>query len=95
MWGRLRASAVLGLLAFVTPAAWGDDPHKPPADDPDPGFLEFLGSVDRLAEVNPDYLSQTARLPVGQPPRPATPPPPPPPPPPPAQSVPRVSNNND
>ena len=56
------------------------------AEDPDPGFLEFLGSVDRLAEVNPDYLSQADPARPGKPaakaaeppPRPAPPPPPPP-----------------
>jgi hypothetical protein len=94
MWGRLRASTVLGLLALVSSTArGGDDPRKPPTDDPDSGFLEFLGSVDRLAELNPDYLTQGARLPVGQPPRPVTPPPTPPPPP--ASSVPRVTNDNE
>ena len=50
----------LAVLAVLALAAGGcssrDDPPK--ADDPDAGFLEFLGSVDRLSEVNPDYLSQ-------------------------------------
>src|SRR5579863_10075590 len=48
--------AVLAVLALAGAAARADDPPK--AEDPDAGFLEFLGSVDRLSEVNPDYLSQ-------------------------------------
>ena len=58
MWG--RQPVLVALLTVVTlhcgAAARGDDGRKP--EDPDPGFLEFLGSVDRLADVNPDYLSQ-------------------------------------
>jgi len=50
--------AVLALLALACALARSDDTRKPPPQDPDPGFLEFLGSVDRLAEVNPDYLAQ-------------------------------------
>jgi hypothetical protein len=49
---------VLLALALGCVVARGDEVRKA-ADDPDPGFLEFLGSVDRLAEVNPDYLSQS------------------------------------
>ena len=74
--------AVLAVLALTCALARSDDTRTPPAD-PDAGFLEFLGSVDRLAELNPDYLAQAdppraARLVKGRPPR-ATPPPPPPP----------------
>jgi hypothetical protein len=84
--GTPRAScAVLAVLALACALARSDDTRKPPPADPDPGFLEFLGSVDRLAEVNPDYLAQAdpsrvSRLAKGRAP-PATPPPPPPPPP--------------
>jgi hypothetical protein len=75
--------AVLAVLALACALARSDDTLKPQPADPDPGFLEFLGSVDRLAEVNPDYLAQAdpqraARLARGRAP-PATPPPPPPP----------------
>src|SRR5580700_4089725 len=51
--------AVLAALAFACALARSDDTRKPQPADPDPGFLEFLGSGDRLAEVNPDYLAQT------------------------------------
>jgi hypothetical protein len=75
---------VLAVLALASALARSDDTRKPQPAEPDPGFLEFLGSVDRLAEVNPDYLAQAdprraARLARGRAP-PATPPPPPPPP---------------
>jgi hypothetical protein len=72
------------VLALGCAAARSDDGRKPPPSDPDPGFLEFLGSVDRLADVNPDYLSQTdpanAATPAGKVavPSPAPPPAPPP-----------------
>lgn len=81
MWRHVTALAVLGALALGCAALRAADPPPPP--DPDPHFLEFLGSVDRLAEVNPDYLSQ-AEARAGKPP-PNLPPPPPPPPPPPRQ----------
>jgi hypothetical protein len=81
MWTSRTGLAVL-LLALGCAAARSDDGGKPPPDDPDPGFLEFLGGVDRLAEVNPDYLSQAGATRTGRPPgKPAPPPPPPPPPP--------------
>ena len=75
---------MLAALALACALARSDDTRKPQPADPDPGFLEFLGSVDRLAEVNPDYLAQAdpqraARRARGRAP-PATPPPPPPPP---------------
>ncbi len=50
--------AVLAALALACALARSDDTRKPQPADPDPGFLEFLGSVDRLAELNPDYLAQ-------------------------------------
>jgi len=76
--------AVLAVLALACALARSDDTRKPQPADPDPGFLEFLGSVDRLAELHPDYLAQAdprraARLGRGRAP-PATAPPPPPPP---------------
>jgi hypothetical protein len=71
MHSRLAALALLTVLSLCALARAGD-PHKSAPQDPDPGFLEFLGSVDRLAELNPDYLAQTGaarpvRLP-GKPP---------------------------
>ena len=74
--------SVLLLYALLGTGARGDDAHQPPAEDPDAGFLEFLGSVDGLAETNPDYLAQLSPgrpvTPVSVPARPAPPPPPPP-----------------
>jgi len=72
--------AVLAVLALTCALARSDDTRTPPAD-PDAGFLEFLGSVDRLAELNPDYLAhadppRAARLLKGRAPL-ATPTPPP------------------
>src|SRR2546429_1403200 len=84
LMGTARASgAVLAVWALACTLAHSDDTRTPQPADPDPGFLEFLGSVDRLAELNPDYLAQAdpppaARLGQGPPP-PANPPPPPPP----------------
>ncbi|HYC08342.1 MAG TPA: hypothetical protein VEC10_01815 [Steroidobacteraceae bacterium] len=86
MWTRSAWLAVLGALVLSCATARADDARRP--EEPDPGFLEFLGSVDRLAEVNPDYLSQGGD--AGKPAKP-TPPPPaplPPPPPPPHQPLP-------
>lgn len=77
MWTRSGSLAVLGALALCCAAARADDARKP--EEPDAGFLEFLGSVDRLAEVNPDYLSQgEAVKPAKSAPLPPAPPPPPP-----------------
>jgi hypothetical protein len=80
---RRAGSAVLTMLALSGALGWADDPHKSAPESPDPSFLEFLGSVDRLAEVNPDYLAQPARPQAPQPPakgavpsRPASQPPP-------------------
>jgi hypothetical protein len=76
--------AVLAVLTLACALARSDDTRKPQSQDPDPGFLEFLGSVDRLAEVNPDYLAQAdpqraAHLAAKGRAAPAPPPPPPPP----------------
>src|SRR5256885_9809051 len=60
LMGTARASgAVLAVWALACALAHSDDTRTPQAADPDPGFLEFLGSVDRLAEVNPDYLARS------------------------------------
>ena len=84
--------AVLAMLALGCGAARAADGPRP--DDPDPGFLEFLGSVDRLAEVNPDYMSQAEAAKAAPPgaQRPAAPANPPPPPPPPRQPPPSAAN---
>src|SRR2546421_13008968 len=84
LMGAARAScALLAVVALAGALARGDDTRRPQPADPDPGFLEFLGSIDRLAEVNPDYLAQAdpprvARLVRGRA-LPAAPPAPPPP----------------
>jgi len=92
MWTSRTGLAVL-LLALGCATAHSDDAH-PPSDDADPGFLEFLGSVDRLAETNPDYLSQVG-APAGRPPgNSVTPPPPPQPRPPPSASA-STANHNE
>ena len=92
MWKRRAGSVVLTMSALISAVAWSDD-HKGAPPDPDPSFLEFLGSVDRMAEVNPDYLAQAGR------PSAATPPPKvvvtsPPPSPPPTATAPGVKNND-
>ena len=80
----LVLAPLLGALALSCAAARADDARK--GEPPDPGFLEFLGSVDRLSEVNPNYLSQPVPVKVARPVAnggtrpPQTPPPPPPPP---------------
>ena len=86
---RARLTVLLGyaLLAVAAHAADG-----PAGADPDAGFLEFLGGVDGLADVNPNYLAQgNAAAPAASAPAaaPAKPPPPPPPP----ASAPGVKNN--
>ena len=85
MWTARGARTLLIVLALAGPAARADEPRKPPVEEPESGFLEFLGSVDRMADVNPDYLSQpdppTAKAQGIKPPRPPPPPPRPPPPP--------------
>ena len=83
MWFPRPAAAVLAVLLVGCAAARADEVRKP-AEEPDLGFLEFLGSVDRLADVMPDYLSQAdprGKSATGTT-APATPPPRPPPPPP-------------
>ena len=78
----LLGYALLGVAAH---AADGPAPA-----DPDAGFLEFLGGVDGLADVNPNYLAQgNAAAPAASAPAaaPAKPPPPPP------ASAPGVKNN--
>lgn len=65
---RARCAWLGGLVAALLGAAatWAADPaHKPPAD-PDPAFLEFLGSVDRLADTTPDYLAKADPAPRGR-----------------------------
>ncbi|HEY2808633.1 MAG TPA: hypothetical protein VGI91_07540 [Steroidobacteraceae bacterium] len=52
------ASAAWLLAALLSGAAHADDARKNAPAPPEPGFLEFLGGVDGLAEVNPDYLAQ-------------------------------------
>lgn len=83
MWAH-RVNLAAAVLTLCCAVARSDDAHKTPPADPDPGFLEFLGSVDRLADVNPDYLSQpdppAATKPGARGATPALPSPPPPPP---------------
>jgi hypothetical protein len=86
MWRRLTGLAVLGALTLGCAVARADDPP------PDPRLLEFLGSVDRLAEVNPDYLSQAEARGVKQSNNTPQPPSPPPPPPPPPRQPPTAAN---
>jgi hypothetical protein len=85
MWlPRAAAIAVLSALALGSAVGRSDDASKAPPP-PASGFLEFLGSVDGLAELNPNYLPPPVQArrarPVASPG--ARPPPPPPPPPPP------------
>jgi hypothetical protein len=75
---RARVTVLLS-YALLLGAARADEGHKPPAEDPDAGFLEFLGGVDGLAEANPDYLAPPdATHPPPPAPKPVTPPPSPP-----------------
>lgn len=97
MWLRAAATGALAALALAALAARAADPPSN-APDPNAGFLEFLGSVDRLSDVNPDYLSQADAPKAAQAPpgavRPAqTQPPPPPTPPASTPNPPRVKNN--
>lgn len=68
MWSRRAGSVVLTMLALTCAVGRGDDHRKGAPENPDPSFLEFLGSVDRLADVNPDYLSQPGRAQAAKPP---------------------------
>lgn len=57
---RARCAMLGGLLAALLGAAAAraaDPAHRPPAE-PDPAFLEFLGSVDRLADMTPEFLAK-------------------------------------
>jgi hypothetical protein len=85
---------VLLTYALLATTARGADPPAPPAGaDPDPSFLEFLGGVDGLSEVNPNYLAQVgAQHAPGVPAAKVAPPPPPPPPRAPSASG---ANNNE
>jgi hypothetical protein len=59
MWlDRAAAIAVLSALTLGSAIGRTDDSNKAPAPPPAASFLEFLGSVDRLSEVNPNYLPQ-------------------------------------
>jgi hypothetical protein len=81
MWRPRPTAALLALLMLGCGAARADDSRKP-SEDPDIGFLEFLGSVDRLSDVMPDYLSQAesrGKTAAGTTPAPPPPPPPSPP----------------
>ena len=92
MWrARPAAVAMLSAVAFGSAAVGADYAGKAPA--PNAGFLEFLGSVDRLAEVNPDYLTQPNPVKVAKPAANGAPPPAPRPPPVPAASPPGDKNN--
>jgi hypothetical protein len=82
MWTRQAARVVLTMLALSSAVAWAGDGPKSAPEKPDAGFLEFLGSVDRLAETNPDYLAQAGGPAPASPPAKrvataVTPPPPP------------------
>ena len=90
MWSSRAASSALLVVGFACGTGRADDtPRSVPVAPPDPGFLEFLGSVDGLADVNPDYLAQANTA------RPGAPPPKPPvnPPPAPPASVPGAKSN--
>jgi hypothetical protein len=80
---RAAAIAALGALTLGSAAGRADDTAKAPPP-PAAGFLEFLGSVDRLSEVNPNYLPPPGQAKGVRPtanggarPPPAPPPPPP------------------
>ncbi|HUL47426.1 MAG TPA: hypothetical protein VLV25_10050 [Steroidobacteraceae bacterium] len=57
-----RAGAIAVLSAFALGSAIGRSDDASKAPQPAAGFLEFLGSVDRLSEVNANYLSQPIPL---------------------------------
>ncbi len=79
MWTSRAASVALLLGALAGGTARADDTRPiPAAQVPDPGFLEFLGGVDGLADVNPNYLAQANAAHPGSTPAkaPAAPPPP-------------------
>jgi hypothetical protein len=81
MWQPPARVALLTLLLLGTAAVRAQEVSK--AAEPEIGFLEFLGSVDRLSDLMPDYLSQAelgAKASAGStpaPPPPQRPPQPP------------------
>jgi hypothetical protein len=92
MWAARAAQvAVLSALALGSAIGRSDDASKAPP--PAAGFLEFLGSVDRLSEVNPNYLSQPDPVKAAKPAANGGTPPAPHPPPAPAASPPGDKNN--
>src|SRR5215469_2160674 len=82
MWSaRAGAIVVLSALALGSAVGRSDDVGKAaPPQQPGAGFLEFLGSVDRLSEVNPNYLAQPKPPKAAKPAANGTTPPPAPPP---------------
>ncbi len=67
---RAAAAALLGAALACAMVRADEARQSDPA--PDAGFLEFLGSVDGLADVNPDYLTQAnGAHPAAPPPKPA------------------------
>jgi hypothetical protein len=90
---RAAAIAVLSALALGSATGRSDDTSPPHAPPPPAGFLEFLGSVDRLSEVNPNYLSQPVPVKVARPAANGAPKPAPPPQPTPATSPSGEKNN--
>jgi hypothetical protein len=56
MWQPRPTVASVILLLLGTAAVRAQEVSK--AAEPEIGFLEFLGSVDRLSDLMPDYLSQ-------------------------------------
>jgi hypothetical protein len=88
MWAHRASLAVAAVLTLCSAVARSDDVRRAPSEDPDPGFLEFLGSVDRLADVNPDYLPPPDPPDAKPAARSTIPPAPTPPPPPPRQPLP-------
>jgi len=94
MWAaRAAGIAVLSALALGSAVGRTDDASKAPAPSPGAGFLEFLGSVDRLSEVNPNYLTQPNPAKVAKPAANGATPPAPHPPPAPA-ATPSGDKNN-
>jgi hypothetical protein len=68
MWLRRAAGiGALAALALVSGIGRGDDAHAAPPEAPGAGLLEFLGSVDRLSEINPDYLKEAGPARAGKP----------------------------
>jgi hypothetical protein len=96
MWS-YRAAAIAMLSALTLGSAIGrsDDTSRPTPQTPAAGFLEFLGSVDRLSEVNPNYLSQPTPVKTARPTANGGTRPPPPPPPAPAPAPTSVADKNN